>query len=282
METQSTPKFIVRFERKAFFPSLFLTIVWLCVGCSTSSAPRQTSPASTSPGPVNTPIPRFTPTSTLTPTPKFTPTPTITPSPTPDPSCISGSLADTPVTKDVALLYQPDGKPVGAPPVTKGRCVVLFGKDDGKDPTNKWYRVLWADFAGWIRANATNFPASKLSELRAPPPCAKPRSITQGLKTEWTSDYSGRVVVVIDLYRAKMGTDYPTSTFQIKVNGAPVAGKDRVVASRGQFLMRSTPIGVNVKQGDRIGFTLRTSSQETVKLFVTYFAVPDGCSFDDK
>ncbi len=275
---------IPRRTSQIFYLVLFLGIALMNVACSSILGGIQPTPPTGSPAParVVTSLPPSTPTLRVTLTPTITPTPTMTATPTPDPSCAAGSLADTRVNRDLDLLYQPDGTSIGAPKVTKGRCVILFGKDDRKESTKRWFRVLWADYVGWVPADATDFAEKKLDSLRTPPPCARPRATSNGLASEWRSNYDGQVVVVIDLYRSRMGADYPLSTFQVKVNGAPIAGKDRMVSTRGQFLMRGTPLGTNVKQGDRIGFTLRTTSQDQVKLFATFFAVPSGCNFDDR
>lgn len=176
---------------------------------------------------------------------------------------------------NTALLYQPDGNPIAAQEIPGGSEIVLFGKDD----KGKWYRVMWEDQIGWVPASVVDFPATKATLLRAPPPCSKGLAVTQGLGTMWTSTYSGDVAIVIDLYRASFGNDYPQSKIQINVNGNLMPGKERTISTRGKRLLSGAVIPAILKKGQTVAPILQTSSREPLKQIVTYYSVPAGCTF---
>lgn len=115
--------------------------------------------------------------------------------------------------------------------------------------------------------------------MRAPPQCAQPRATVKGLSNQWTSDKSGQFVTVIDLYRPEWGQEV-VSTLQIKLNGTPIRGKDRVIKSAGQFLMRGSAFAFIARDGDRISFGFLREGPASVDLFATVFYVPDGCEWD--
>ncbi len=250
----------------------FTSACLLCsiVGCSLGVSPFSTpSVPSTSP---TTTRAQLTSTPTPTPLPTRTLTPTVAP--------FSPDLR-VQVISDTALLYQPDGSPLMPSKILRGSRVVLFGRDE----QNLWYRVLFIDSSGldnigWVQAQTIDYPTSKLmTVLRAPPLCAKGRAVSRGLNSEWISDYAGRIAVVIDLNRSSFGRDFPSSKLQIRLDGSVVAGKDLAVSTRGNFLLRGAVIPVDVRKGQRVGPVLQTTSQEPLREFVTYYSVPDGCTF---
>lgn len=254
------------------FVGILIVLILVSAGCSSDNpSNNNTQPsAQTSSNVTQSAATKLPPTRTLVP---HTPTP-VPPSPTPTLRAFDPDVR-VQLKSSTALLYQPDSNPVSPREIPAGTEVVLFGKDD----KGQWYRVLWSDMVGWVPAQIVDFPATKATLLRAPPPCSKGLAVTQGLGAEWASTYSGDVAIVVDLYRASFGKDYPPSKLQIRVNGNIVPGKERAISTRGKRLLSGAVIPVALKKGQRVSPVLQTSSQEPLQQFVTYFSAPAGCAF---
>jgi hypothetical protein len=86
------------------------------------------------------------------------------------------------------------------------------------------------------------------------------------------------MVMVIDSYRDIAGREL-AAVLRLRVNGRPVEGKDRAMASSGQFFLRGVAIPVEVNVGDRLGVGFQESPPSGVRVFATIFRVPSGCTW---
>lgn len=263
--------------------------------------------AEQNPSPTPKPLPTETPRPTQTPiilvvtaTPDLsrptltaTPTSTALPTSTPTQQLQSDQGTNSPfkltsstfLKLNVALKHRPDGLTL-SPEIPKGQPVALFGKARGAGNV-WWYRVMWTSeagesFAGWVNSNNTDFPEDKLSELRAPPPCAVYLANLPENKT-WTNLTERNIVLLADLYRIKPRGLFPDGTLIPVINQVKLDKASRIFHSTsGQFLLRGTALNLGkVVKSVEISLFLDARSAELTGLFVAIFAVPDGCQFGD-
>lgn len=156
----------------------------------------------------------------------------------------------------------------------------------GRNATKSHLRVVWGTGVGWVPTSFTDYNNDlvRLNMLpvftREPPQCAQPLTTQFGLNSEWTSDKTQRIAVVVDLFRAKFG-DFPPSTMSLKVNGMEVEESRREIVERGQFSLKDIVFSLpkHVQQGDVVGYLLNTTSDEPLTFMATIFSVPDQCKW---
>jgi hypothetical protein len=159
----------------------------------------------------------------------------------------------------------------------------------GKNATGSHLRVVWHTGVGWIPVSFTNFIADrdKMQSLpvfkREPPACAEPLVTQFNLNSEWSNDgdQKRRIAVVVDLFRSKFG-DFPPSFLSLTANGEEVTSSRRQIVERGQFTLKDVVFTLPnyVFPGDRIGYRLDTSSDESLAFMATIFNVPENCVWD--
>lgn len=159
----------------------------------------------------------------------------------------------------------------------------------GKNATGSHLRVVWHSGVGWIPVSFTDYNADreKMQSLpvfkREPPACAEPLATQFSLNSEWVNegDQKLRIAVVVDLFRSKYG-DFPTSFLSLAVNGNEVASSRRQIVERGQFTLKDVVFTLPnyIFPGDRIGYRLDTSSDESLAFMATIFDVPENCVWD--
>jgi hypothetical protein len=218
----------------------------------------------------------------------------ITPTPTPDiQSCIpqagtlvqrfGGARPESAVLQDVDLLTQPQfdsqAKPIKLVTIPKGARVVVFDIDNVQ---NSWYRVLWAcdnfAYAGWVPKKAVHFFISNANPIVAPPGCVQSITTLNSLDDTWISTFKGRLVAVVDLFRAPNKTSIHTF-FYLTRDGRQVHDKDREIHTQGPFLLNGEVVNATVSKGMEIGFNL-TEPNPAFRVFSTIYLVPDGCKWD--
>jgi len=161
----------------------------------------------------------------------------------------------------------------------------------GKNSTGSHLRVVWNKGVGWVPVSFTNFNAEreKMSSLpifeREPPSCAEPLVTQFNLNNEWinTSDQKQRIAVVVDLFRSSYGA-FPISYLSLTVNGQSVESSKRQIVERGQFTLKDVVFTLPsyVYPGDKVGYLLDSSSEESLAFMATIFRVPEGCPWDTK
>jgi len=164
--------------------------------------------------------------------------------------------------------------------MSTGDGVVILARDERLP----WYRVRWQDQMGWVPQSGTNYAdASKIPVLRSPPPCAKYLGQVTGLNSEWQATSAGRIVVVIDLYRSKPGTDFRAGSFRVQVNGIEKPETERIIEStKRQYLIQGAPIPVpgTARIGDRIGFKFSGGNSEALTLLAAIYLTDSNCKFE--
>jgi hypothetical protein len=174
------------------------------------------------------------------------------------------------------LLYQPRGIAIPNGNVAAGEQLSLLTSDD---ETKDWFRVFWSNSFGWVPVSATDKRSDRFEGFRAPPLCAQPQAVLQGVDNRWSATRNGQFVTVIDLYRIDYGAEVAT-TLQIRNDGDPITGKNRPIRSSGQFLMRGSAIPVTLAENDELSFGFLGERPEGVEMFVAVFFVPNGCVWE--
>ena len=109
------------------------------------------------------------------------------------------------VLSETGILFGPQHGDFPIETLPANTNVILLGKD----LEERWFRVkeeaTGRHLVGWIPVITTDLPVSQTSFSASPPQCAAPRAYLEGNEispyVEWTSDVSGHVVLVVDLFR---------------------------------------------------------------------------------
>jgi hypothetical protein len=102
----------------------------------------------------------------------------------------------------------------------------------------------------------------------------------QAPSVEWTSDVSGHVVVVVDLFRPEAGLELPQAQLSLGMNGQLVDVYP-ATDTRQSFVFRGLAIETQVVEGDRLRVSLDEipNNDTPFTLRAAVFFVPSGCSF---
>jgi hypothetical protein len=203
--------------------------------------------------------------------------------------CASGELGfngakrESPILNDTDLLSQPrfgnTANPMVLVTIPKDARVIVFDIDNVE---RKWYRVLWAcndeAYAGWIPVDAVKFYKGNANPKVAPPACVQSKATLDSVKATWKSDFAGRMVVVVDLFRPPDNTKYQ-SFFYLTSNGSDVHDKDREIRTEGPFLINGEVVNVlKATKSMVVGFHF-TKANPAIRLYATIYRVPDGCEW---
>lgn len=200
------------------------------------------------------------------------------------PILFGGARPASLVIQQAPLLSQPpltpDTQPLTIATLPVGAAVIVTDKDD---QTKTYFRVIWPcsgqNFTGWVDINAVRRNPRRVNPKYAPPGCAHPIDTVNLLDGFWTSTVTGEIAVVVDLYRNEGGTDYPHSFYYLTVNGREIRDKDREFFTSGPFLITGVVMGVSVRRGQPVGFSILPPPTEPVNFFGIIYQVPDGCEF---
>jgi len=202
------------------------------------------------------------------------PTATATANPDLTPDSLSG-LPRSDLLLSTNILYQPDGDAF-VNGVDAGESFTILGKND----SGNWYRVDWQSHIGWIPANALDFPSSKTNEVAVPPLCARPIFVLNNFNQAWTSNVTGRIVSVIDIFRDETGAEFRSAVFQVLLNDKSIITKEQPIpTTRSKYILLGSSFDVQTKEGDNIKFNIASTQTETLRFQAIIFRVPDGCSF---
>lgn len=195
-----------------------------------------------------------------------------------------GALPSSLVVEDTVLLSQPpltaDTAPLEIVPIPANARVIVFDVDE---QTESYFRVVFPcegyNLAGWVEASTVRHRVNRTNPKYAPPGCAQPLQVVELLDDVWTSTVNGEIAVVVDLFRSEGGTEFPRSYYYLTKNGREIRDKERVFESSGAFLIRSVVLGTEVREGNAIGFSVITNSNEELDFFGILYLVPEGCEF---
>ena len=200
------------------------------------------------------------------------------------PLLFGGARPSTLVLNDVDLLSQPpltpDVQPLLITQLPAGTYLVVLAVDE---QTKSYFRVIWPcgehTFVGWVDASAIRYSTRRANPKPAPPGCARAMLTASLLDDVWISTVSGHIAVVADLYREVGGTPFPRSFYYLTRNGRELRDKERRFETSGPFLINGVVLGADVRNGNAIGFSVITSSDEELHFFGTVYEVPEGCDF---
>lgn len=158
----------------------------------------------------------------------------------------------------------------------------------GKDLEERWFRVkeeaTGRQLVGWIPVITTDLPVSKTGFSASPPECAAPRAYLEGNLVSpdvtWTSDVSGHVVLVVDLFRDDAGLEMQTGKLYVNLNGQ-IIDTYPIQATRQSFIFRGLAIDLQVQEGDLLKLFFENSvlQDQLVRLRSSIYYVPSNCSF---
>lgn len=158
----------------------------------------------------------------------------------------------------------------------------------GKDLAEGWLRIredgTGRQLIGWVFLESTNLLPSETGSVGSPPRCAAPRAYLEGdslaPSIEWTSDVTGHVVIVVDLFRDEAGLKFPPAQLQVGLNGQAIDSYP-IQPTRQSFVFRGLAIDIKVAQGDliRVYFDAAPLIDRLLHLRGSVFYVPGGCSF---
>jgi hypothetical protein len=205
----------------------------------------------------------------------------------PPPQLLDGARISSLVVEDVVLLSQPpytaDTEPLEIIEIPQGAYAIVYDIDE---QTQNYFRVVFpcdgVNMTGWIPVSTIRFPARRANPKPAPPGCAIAQQIVDILDDEWTSNISGHVAVVADLFRSTGGDAFPRSFYYLTRNGREIRDRERVFETSGTFLINGSVLSSDIAQGNRLGFSVITSSRDSsLEFFGILFEVPEGCEFAD-
>lgn len=188
------------------------------------------------------------------------------------------------VLSETGILFGPQHGDFPIETLPANTKVILLGKD----LEERWFRVkeeaTGRHLVGWIPVITTDLPVSQTSFSAAPPQCAAPRAYLEGNEispyVDWTSDVSGHVVLVVDLFRDAAGQELQTGKLYVNVNGQMVETYP-VQKTRQSFVFRGLAIDVQLQEGDLLKLLFEnTASQELMmRMRSSIYYVPVNCSF---
>lgn len=244
----------------------------------------------------STPLSAVTPTAT---SPVVSePTVTIEPSPT---SAIPSEPAVV-VSDPVGLHFSPTGQYPSFVSLLPDSTLTLLSKAERKQNGAPWLRVqatdeIGRDYVGWVYANAPLLAQQEWKvnpEPKTPPDCAEPLASTyQGMANfdlmegnlgTWTSNGSGEIAVVVDLYRKELEGLSDRLTLHFQKNGQDVR-TILIEPQRKRFLLQSGVYNVQVSAGDRVALLITPSSSNTLRTlhgYVSIFLIPQDCEFGER
>ncbi len=239
----------------------------------------------------------------LPPTPVVTPTPLANmqaaiqatqPATQDDPGSspqLSASVQETPpplpegqMMQETPLLFGPLHEDYPIETLPQNASFILLGKD----MEGRWFRVkensTGRRLVGWVPSESTNLPVSQTGFTASPPQCAAPRAYQESSASspyvEWTSDVTGHVVMVADIFRDEAGREFPTARLLLTLNGEIVETYP-VQLTRQSFIFRGLAIDIQVVQGDQLRLFLENSllPDEMLQMRSSIYFVPSNCSF---
>lgn len=158
----------------------------------------------------------------------------------------------------------------------------------GKDLEERWFRVKEEEtgrqLIGWIPATNTDLPVSKAGFTASPPQCAAPRAYLEGNlvspTVEWTSDVTGHIVIVVDLFRDDAGESMQAGKLFINLN-ENIVDTYPVQTTRQSFIFRGLAIDLQIQSGDllKLFFENPILQDQLVRMRTSIYYVPSNCSF---
>lgn len=200
------------------------------------------------------------------------------------PVLFGGARPASLVVSEAPLLSQPpltsDTDPLTIVELPVGAAVIVTDLDE---QSRTYFRVIWPcsgrNFTGWVEASAVRRNPSRVNPRFAPPGCARAIGWVDLLDGYWSSTVNGDIAIVVDLYRNQGGEQYPRSFYYLTLNGREVRDKDREFRTAGPFLVTGVVMGVSVRRGQPISFTILPPPSEPVNFFGIIYQVPEGCEF---
>jgi hypothetical protein len=205
-------------------------------------------------------------------------------SPDPLDSAIAYNLPPATLLTETGLYVSPNRDDLVAPVIIPaGETIYLMGRN----ATYSHLRAVWNTGVGWVPVSFTSYNGDRelLDDLpefeQEPPRCAEPVTTQFNLGSVWTADQRMRVAIVVDLFRSRYG-DFPQSYLLLNVNGAAVESSRRAIVERGQFSLKDIVFSLPgyLQPGDTLGYSLETSTDESLAFMATIFRVPEGCVWD--
>ncbi|MEW5871131.1 MAG: ABC transporter ATP-binding protein/permease [Chloroflexota bacterium] len=157
----------------------------------------------------------------------------------------------------------------------------------GKDQSGQWFRIkeqfTGRQLVGWVLAPDTSALASQTGVVASPPRCAIPRAYLESDEAaplaDWTSDVSGSVVAVVDLFRDEPGPEVSVGRLFVERNGEVISSHE-ITPSHHSFLFRGLVVEVPIAQDDQLRLILSEAPLpgEVLHLRASIFFVPSGCS----
>lgn len=202
------------------------------------------------------------------------------------PPLLDGARPSSAIIAETTLLSQPpltpDTVPLEVIDIPEGSRVVVIDLDD---QTQSYYRVVWPcgkyNFTGWLPIEDVQHNPRRTNPKPAPPGCAQAVQLVNLLDDVWISDVAGRVAVVVDLYRETTEERYPRSSYYISRDGRALRDRERIFETSGAILINGVVMGVEVRRGSVLGFTIQPEPTEDLNFFGILYNVPDGCQFGE-
>jgi hypothetical protein len=202
------------------------------------------------------------------------------------PLLFGGARPGSLVVNDTDLLSQPpltpDTRPLVITEIPAGAVVVVTDLDE---QTETYFRVIWPcagrNFTGWVPIEDVRRSPRRVNAKFAPPGCARPLEWVDLIDDVWRSPVSTDIAVVVDLYRDERGRRIENTFYYLTQNGREVRDKDREIVTSGPFLVTGVVIGLDVRRGQAIGFSILPPPREDVNFFGIIYEVPEGCEFVD-
>jgi ABC-2 type transport system ATP-binding protein len=188
------------------------------------------------------------------------------------------------ITSVTQIFFGPEHPEYPLETLPVGASFTLLGKTF--DET--WFRIkedfTGREIIGWIPVDKTNLAGSQAGGMARPPACAIPRAYLEANGSnpdlQWTSDVSGHVVAVVDLFREQAGESFSPGRFYVNLNSS-VLDVYPVSPTRQSFIFRGLSIDIRLNQEMVLQLSLGEGLLPGVmmRLRATIFFVPAGCSF---